>query len=134
MPIICDTHVLLFWADAADRLPAKARAALDRGIQSSSLACSDISFWEIAMLFAHDRLNRQAGVAPEAYMRDIVCAMRLQVLPVTPEIAALSQSYPLLHEDPADRLIAATALIHRALLLTADEKLRQTPNLVTLWD
>ena len=39
-----------------------------------------------------------------------------------------------LHQDPADRLIAATALIHRALLLTADEKLRQTPNLVTLWD
>jgi PIN domain nuclease of toxin-antitoxin system len=32
MPTICDTHILLFWADAPQRLSAAARDALDQGM------------------------------------------------------------------------------------------------------
>ena len=133
MLTMCDTHILLFWADDPSRLSAAASATLDLGIQSSRLACSDISLWEIAMLYARGRINNRAGVSPTTYMQDILISMAMTVLPITAEIAELSQSAVFSHGDPADRLIAATALVNRAALVTADEKLHAIPNLRCIW-
>jgi PIN domain nuclease of toxin-antitoxin system len=133
MLTICDTNILLFWADEPRRLSATARAALDLGTESANLACSDISLWEIAMLYARGRVNNRAGVASSAYIQDILTGMSMVVLPITAEIAELSQNAMFTHGDPADRLIAATALAHRAPLLTADEKLRSTLGLRCIW-
>ncbi|MHB1195045.1 MAG: PIN domain-containing protein [Longimicrobiales bacterium] len=38
------------------------------------------------------------------------------------------------HRDPADRLIAATALLMGATLITADARLRAYEPLRSLWD
>jgi len=83
MLTICDTHILLFWADAPRRLSEPARAALDLGLKSAKLACSDISLWEIAMLYARGRLNNRAGISPSAYTRDILISTDMTVLPIT---------------------------------------------------
>jgi PIN domain nuclease of toxin-antitoxin system len=133
MLTICDTHILLFWADDPSRLSAPASATLDIGIQSAKLACSDISLWEIAMLYTRGRINNRAGVSPTTYMQDILISMAMTVLPITAEIAELSQSAVFSHGDPADRLIAATALVNRAALITADEKLHAIPSLRCIW-
>lgn len=133
MLTICDTNILLFWADEPGRLSATARAALDLGFESTSLACSDISLWEIAMLYARGRINNRAGVTSSAYIQDILTGMGMLVLPITAEIAEISQSTLFAHGDPADRLIAATAFAHRAQLLTADGKLRTLPGLRCIW-
>lgn len=59
---------------------------------------------------------------------------RVELLPLTPEIALLaSRLGDGLHRDPADRMIAATALHHGAPLVTADEKLRGYEPLETIW-
>ncbi|MCX7098393.1 MAG: type II toxin-antitoxin system VapC family toxin [Methylococcales bacterium] len=129
MLTICDTHILLFWADNPARLSEKARSALDMG----NLACADISLWEIAMLYARGRINNHAGVTATAYIEDILLALDVSVLPITPAIAELAQSDLFIHGDPADRLIGATALFHRAALITADEKLRAIPKLRCIW-
>jgi PIN domain nuclease of toxin-antitoxin system len=131
MKKICDTHVLLFWADAKDRIPARINRLLETAIQDRTLACSDISLWEIAMLCARGRLQPKAP--PARYMHDIMMAMRLEVLPITPEIAVISQSGLFSHKDPADRIIAATAIHHKASLITADDKLRAIETLETIW-
>lgn len=133
MLTICDTHILLFWADAPQRLSASASEALDLGIESETLACSDISLWEIAMLYERGRINNHAGVSAAAYIEDILTAMAITVLPISAEIAELSQSSVFIHGDPADRLIAATSLAHHAALITADEKLRAIPGLRCIW-
>jgi len=133
MLTICDTNVLLFWADEPKRLTASAQAALDFGIESAGLACSDISLWEIAMLYAKDRVNNRAGITAADYIQTILTGMSMTVLPITPEIAELSQNTLFNHGDPADRLIAATALSHHAPLITADEKLLATPGLRCIW-
>lgn len=131
--IICDTHVLLFWADRRERLSPAAREALEAGGARGELACCGISFWEIALLFRKNRLALPAGHTPVAYIDDIVCALGLAVVPLTPAIAALAESGIVPHADPADRLIAASALHHRASLVTADEKLHATPGLSCVW-
>ncbi|MEO5331623.1 MAG: type II toxin-antitoxin system VapC family toxin [Magnetococcus sp. YQC-5] len=131
MPIICDTHVLLFWADAPHKLGASAQAAIEQGSKDKNLACSDISLWEIAMLFAKGRLRQDIDAA--RYMDDIITAMALEVLPITPAIAVLAQSGIFPHNDPADRLIAATALHYKANLITIDQNLQNIPGLKTIW-
>lgn len=131
MQIICDTHALLFWADAPNRLGVLARAAIEQGIRDKNLACSDISLWEIAMLFAKGRLRQDVDAV--RYMDDIIVAMALEVLAVTPAIAVLAQSAIIPHGDPADRLIAATALHHKASLITIDKNLQSISGLKTIW-
>jgi PIN domain nuclease of toxin-antitoxin system len=44
-------------------------------------------------------------------------------LPLTGEIAMLAGELEGLHGDPADRFIAATAIVHDATLVTADDRL-----------
>ena len=131
MKIICDTHVLLFWADAPERLSKKAAALLESGIESSSLRCSDISLWEIAMLHRLGRLS--LPVSTDQYLKDIVMAMKLSVRPITAEIAVLSQSDFFQHKGHADRIIASTALAENALLITKDEKLLNLTQIKSIW-
>lgn len=129
--IVLDTHVLIFDALQPSRLSARARKAVDQGAASQELACSDISLWEIAMLIARDRL--EPGMDANRFIDDLITVRRVEVMPITPDIAVLSQSDSFYHGDPADRLIAATAMINSARLVTSDEKLRKIKNLVTIW-
>ncbi len=133
MQAICDTHVLLYWADQPQRLSKPARTIVERGIEAGSLACADITLWEIAMLYARGRINNHAGVTATDYIRDILDAMAMSVLPITADIAELAQGDFFTHGDPADRLIGATALVHRAPLVSADKNLRNIPGLRCIW-
>ena len=133
MSTICDTHILLFWAHEPERLTAPARQALELGRTSHELAIADISLWELALLHERGRLVLPKDISAGFYLTQLLAALRLQVQPITPEIALLSRSTVFQHGDPADRLIGATALQLGARLITADAKLRALPQLDTLW-
>ncbi len=133
MPTICDTHVLLFWAHEPERLSSPARQALELGRSKQNLAIADITLWELALLHERGRLVLPADVSADVYLKQLLIALALEVLPITPEIALLSRSSLFQHGDPADRLIGATALQLRAKLITADAKLRAVPELDTVW-
>jgi PIN domain nuclease of toxin-antitoxin system len=100
-------------------------------LESEPLACSDISLWEIGMLIAKGRVTVAAET--EQFLEDIIHARDIQVLPITPRIAALAQSQDFLQADPADRIIAATAIAHRAKLLSADDLLRRLTSVEVVW-
>ena len=129
--IICDTHVLVFDALAPARLSAKARRRLKDGESEGQLACADISLWEIAMLMAKRRL--EIDEEPGPFIRAVLDARGYRVLPITSEIAAFSQSADFTRKDPADRLIAATALAAGAELLSADQAMKDIPGLKVVW-
>ena len=133
MPTICDTHILLFWAHEPERLSSTARQTLEQGLTHGELAIADITLWELALLLDRGRLVLPADVAADFYLKQLLAALRLQILSITPEIALLSRSDLFLHGDPADRLIGATALQLGAPLITADTKLRALPDLHTVW-
>ena len=133
MQIICDTHIPLFWANAPSRLSRSAAAALEKGRQDGQLAIADISLWEIALLHERGRLRLPDDVPAVEYLSRLLQALRLNVLPITANIAVLSRSSLFQQGDPADRLIAATALHGGWPLITADEKLRALPDLHCIW-
>ena len=129
--IVLDTCALVYDALTPERLSTAAREALDRGEQDGALACADISIWEIAMLVSKGRLD--PGTDSAAFCQLALDTRAIRVLPITPDIATESARIHLPHGDPADRLIAATAVIHGAVLVTCDERFRAGTAVQTLW-
>jgi PIN domain nuclease of toxin-antitoxin system len=129
--VVCDTHALVFDALAPAALSRRARRAIEAASEAGELACADISLWEIAMLIEKGRLRVSAGA--HEFLSVLTAARRLVVLPIGPEIAALSAAGGLPQGDPADRLIAATAMAYDAALITKDRRLTGLPGLATIW-
>lgn len=129
---LLDTHVLVWMAAEPRRLSRKAASAVRRGLASGGLGIASITIWELAQLFARGRLRRSGTV--EASVQEVVRETRVAVRDITPTIAALASQLPDdFPGDPADRLIAATAMAEGAWLVTSDERIRGCPLVRTLW-
>lgn len=128
--LIADTCALIYDALEPDRLTAPARAAIEAADADGALCCSDISLWEISMLIHRGRLD--PGTNTLEFLRLVVASRRLRVLAISPEIADLAGALDL-HGDPADRVIAATAIHTRGAVVTSDQKLRGSRLVRTVW-
>jgi PIN domain nuclease of toxin-antitoxin system len=117
--ILLDTHAAI-WLTLERGLGRQSQRLADRALAENSLAISAFSFWEIAMLIAKQRL-RQVGSAGERRAKFLAAGIR--ELSVTGEIAILAAQLTGLNGDPADRIIAGTAITHDATLITADRNL-----------
>lgn len=118
--IVLDTHVLV-WAASDDRkLGRKARALIDQQWASGRVAVPAIAFWEVGLLQERSRLRLPSTVRE---WRDSVLAAGAIELPLDGTVAVRALDLAGLHDDPADRFIVATALVHEAALVTADERL-----------
>lgn len=118
--ILLDTHVLL-WLDRDDpALGSTADKMAERALAEGALATSAITFWEIALLLAKDRI--ELGKPLRQWRRDLLTSGLVEC-PVVGEIGITAPKLEGLHGDPADRIILATALHHRAKLVTADQRL-----------
>lgn len=118
--ILLDTHVL-HWLDVDDqRLGDGSRRLASEALERDDCAVSSASFWELALLVARGRIDLGATVA--AWRADVLRTGLIELaLDGTAAIRAVTLDLP--HKDPADRFIVATALLHDATLLTADETL-----------
>jgi len=114
---LLDTHALLWLTEGSPKLGPRARAAADAALAEGDLSVSAISFWEVAMLQAKRRIELTQTVAA---WRERVLSMGLQEVPVDGAIGITAVTLEGLHDDPADRLIVATATRRDAVLVTAD--------------
>jgi PIN domain nuclease of toxin-antitoxin system len=63
--------------------------------------------------------------ASRAWVEQAVQSFPLREAPMTGEVALVSHELALRHRDPADRFLAASALVYDLTLLTVDERLRR---------
>jgi PIN domain nuclease of toxin-antitoxin system len=129
---VLDTHTLIWWVNDPVALSKPAKQAIDTAMETKSVYVSCISSWEIALLVERGRLLLTLDV------RDWIS--RCEALPflsfvtISNAIAIESVRLPdFPHADPADRIIAATALSLGAMLVTKDDKLRNYPHVKTIW-
>ena len=130
--IVLDTHALVWWASGDRRLSAAARRAIQNAARAGAVFASAISVMEIATAARRGRLTLSNPI--EQWLADLRSLPELRFEPVTAEIAALAGSFDgTMHGDPAGRIIAATARLLGARLVTGDERLRALPDLPTVW-
>ena len=129
--VVADTHVLIQDALTPRRLSPRARKTIEREAGQGTLAASDISLWEIAMLIAKGRLDPSSDA--KAFLDDLILSRKLVMLPITTGIAVRAQSDEFPQGDPADRIIAATALERGVPLITGDAGLRKLRGLRVIW-
>jgi PIN domain nuclease of toxin-antitoxin system len=132
--ILLDTHALVWWISDPKRIPAKGTRFINAAVRAGdAIAVSSISIWEIAMLVARGRLSLTMDAA--AWIDKVEGLPFLTFIPVDNQIALRSvqlENFP--NRDPADRMIASTALGHGATLITADVALHKYTQLKTAWD
>jgi PIN domain nuclease of toxin-antitoxin system len=130
--ILLDTCAILWDALDKDQLSSKALKGIERAEQHNALIMSDISIWEIAMLVKKGRI--EIDTSPANFVNLFLQSRNISVVQISPEIAELSTHFGAdVSNDPADRLIAATSIIHNAQLVTADTKLLDSDMVDTLW-
>lgn len=125
--VVLDTHVLLWWIGDRARLGRRAAARLRH---ADRLGVPTIVFWEIALLVRKRRI--ELGAPADEWTRAVCTIPRVEPLPLLAEIAVHAGALDM-HADPADRFIVATALHHRAPLVTNDRLLRDRRIVETIW-
>ena len=119
-PILLDTHAAV-WATAGMLRPA-VQKRIDAAARDGRLLLSPISAWEIGMLVGKGRLS--LAVSTEAYVREMFALSGVVTAAISPTIAVEAAMLPQpMHADPADRILAATAIAYGASLMTRDRRL-----------
>ncbi len=127
--VLLDTHVLVRMVLDRRQLTRIALRAIQAARQR---LVADISLREIAML-SHRGVIILAAETGD-WLASALEEFSVEVVAIDPRIASrsvhIAENF---HGDPADQLIAATAIELQIPLVTADEKLRASPALRTIW-
>jgi PIN domain nuclease of toxin-antitoxin system len=130
--IVLDTHVWVWWLSDSHPLSPKVQKLITEAKAKQAIFISSISVWEVAQLATRGRLKLTMHYTD--WIAQTESLSFINFVPVDNHIALRSvQLSPPLHQDPADRMIMATALTLGMPLITKDEKISRYPHLKTIW-
>jgi len=130
--ILLDTHAWIWFVSNPELLSEKAKKSIDKALKNKSLFVSSISVWEVALLVLKGRLNFTMDVAD--WIAKSESLSFIQFIPVDNAIAlkSVNLTQPF-HNDPADRIITATAMAKGFFLVTKDEKILNYKYVKSIW-
>ena len=126
MRLLLDTHIWLWSLQNPQRLGTRVLHELRDPANERWL--SPISTWEALTLHAKGRISLPGDLP--AWVTKATAPLR--EAPLTHEIALVAQQLKFLHQDPADRFLAATAKVLDLTLVTADAALLGLGEIATL--
>ena len=130
--IVVDTHIVLWDALNPKKLSQNTKKAISKANDEDGIIFCEISLWEIAMLMQKGRIRVELPYLE--FIRLVLESNRYILHGITPEIAELSSRFDAdISNDPADKIIAATAVIAQAPLVTFDKKFRKSKTIATIW-
>ncbi len=119
MRLLLDTHVWLWAALEPERLSSEVARFLED--PESELWLSPISVWEALLLWERGRLVIDGDAT--RWIDDRLARAPLRDAALTRAVAVASRSVDVPHDDPADRFLAATAVVYDLTFATADANL-----------
>ena len=114
---ILDTHAVL-WFLNGERLTHQTKELIIRGENYISVA----SLWEVAIKMNIGKYNFDGGFSA---FRELVKNNGFSVLPIDDTYMERLFTLPLIHHDPFDRLIIATAIEEKLTIITTDENIQK---------
>lgn len=127
--IVLDTHAWIWWVSDPAKLGRTAKREIQR---AKKIGIPAICCLEVATLAARNRITLDRS--PLQWLHDALAVPHVDLLAITPAVAVKAAELPALFPgDPADRLIAATAILESALLITKDERLHDAAIVRTAW-
>jgi len=128
--ILIDTQVVIWLAVTPGKLSRRAAEAIEQERRMGAVAISDKTLWELAMAFARKQMDADLDLRETLEATE----QNFMVLPVNAAIAERSvqfkKNFP---ADPADRIIAATAIVHGLVLVTADKSICKSGEVPCIW-
>lgn len=119
MKLLLDTHIWLWSHESPVKLIPSVQQAISDLDNERWL--SPVSIWELVLLLEKNRikLNQDIGI----WLEESKEHLALREAPLSWEVAQEVRFTVLAHNDPADRLLAATAKVYGLTLVTSDERL-----------
>jgi PIN domain nuclease of toxin-antitoxin system len=128
--ILLDTQAVAWLVADPERLSVPARLAVSEARRDLGLAIADKTLWELAMMVTKRRI--EIAITLHQFLSEVerVCT----VLPIDAAVAERSERFSdAFPKDPADRIIAATAIVHGLKLITSDKLLRESGQVSCIW-
>jgi PIN domain nuclease of toxin-antitoxin system len=122
----------VWWVAGSRELPNRTRRQVQAAFAEDRLWVCAISAWEVALLVQRGRLALRLPVREWVSRSEALSG--LHFLPIDVTIALRAVELAGLHQDPADRMIVASAELLGAALVTRDERLRAYSGIATAWD
>jgi PIN domain nuclease of toxin-antitoxin system len=117
---LLDTHVAVRWLLDVKKLSREQIRAIEGAVRRAEpVALSAMSLLEIAVLTSQGRLRLRL----DEFFEELQANPLFQILPLSYEIALEVASLGFTLRDPADRVIVATARVHRLRLMTLDQRI-----------
>lgn len=114
MRLLLDSHVALWWLEAADDLGPECLVLIE---SADEVRFSAVTPWELGIKRALGKLD---------FPDDLVAALEeagFEELPITATHADLAPRLPAHHRDPFDRMLVAQAQLEAFRLVSADTSL-----------
>lgn len=128
MTHLLDTCTWLRAVSAIDELNAASLAVL-RDPNNAPFALSAISVWEVCTKFRKKPQQLALTVPLDDWLSLALQPGFVRVIPVDADLSRLSNDLPgVFHEDPADRLVVATARRANLIVVTSDDKILNYPH------
>ena len=124
---ILDTCAFIWAVQNSPNLSPKVLAILDG---DDDVFVSQASFWEIAIKQTTGKLNLDKDIFA---LEDLCKAEEIQILPLELAYFERIKTLPLIHRDPFDRIIIASAIEEDLTLLTNDGEIVKYQDVKTLW-
>ncbi|MCY7303670.1 MAG: type II toxin-antitoxin system VapC family toxin [Thermoleophilia bacterium] len=126
--IVLDTHTWVWWRAASRRLSHTAAREVER---ATSIGISTMSLWEVARLERAGRMVLDRGLL--RWLSTALADDRIEVLPVSREIALTAAAVGGEVHDPTDQIIFATAVENDAMLVSRDQRLHDLAPTRLVW-
>ena len=120
--LLLDTNAAI-WMMRNERLAPAAQHAIDAAFQSSTdVLVSPITAWEVGQLVSRNRLDLLA--TPRGWFRRLLAIPGMRLAELSPDVLIAASFLPgTPPNDPADRILLATARELGATLITRDREM-----------